>query len=77
MPQAARRILGHLDRLAASGRSHVLCVSHCDMIRGAIASYTGMGFDRMLEFDIAPGSLSSLVVDGRTARVVSVNRVPR
>lgn len=77
MHRAARRIIRHLDSLAETGRSHVLCVSHCDVIRGAIVSYAGVGFDRMFEFEIEPGSLSSLMVDGGNARLVSLNQVPR
>lgn len=76
MVAAARRISGHLDRLASAGRSHVLCVSHCDMIRGAVAAYTGLGFDRMLELEVAPGSLSSLLFDEQGARVLQLNEVP-
>lgn len=77
MAAATGRIVRHLDRLAAKGCSHVLCVSHCDIIRGAVAFYAGLGFDRMLEFEIEPGSLSSLFLDGRCARVLQLNEVPR
>jgi ribonuclease H / adenosylcobalamin/alpha-ribazole phosphatase len=77
MSVAANRIMRHLDSLARQRRSYVLCVSHCDIIRGAIASFTGAGFDRMLDFEIEPGSLSSLIVDERGTRLLSLNQVPQ
>ena len=74
---AVARIVCHLDHLAAEGRSHVLCVSHCDMIRGATAHYLGLGLDKLLRFDVDPGSLTSLFLDGGQGRLLSLNEVPR
>jgi len=75
MVEATRRIQRHVEQLAAAGRTNVLCVTHCDLIRGAIASYTGAGIDQLLSFDVEPASLSSLAIEGGTVRVTSVNQV--
>lgn len=77
MGAAAARIVGHLDLLAAEGRSHVLCVSHCDPIRGAIARYLGLPLDHVLRFDIDPASLSSLAIDASGGRLLRLNEVPQ
>jgi broad specificity phosphatase PhoE len=76
MTSATRRATSHLDALAASGADRVLCVSHCDVIRGAVAHYLGLSLDRLLHFDVDPGSLTTLVLDGQGGRLVRLNEVP-
>lgn len=77
MAAATTRIAGHIDALAASGQSHVLCVSHCDLIRGAIAHYLGLGLDHLLRFDVDPASLSTLNVGPWGARLMCLNEIPQ
>ena len=55
----------------------VLCVSHADVIRGIVAAALGLPFDRLTAFDLDPGSLTALEVDGGAIRVVSLNEQPR
>ncbi|MFZ5708003.1 MAG: histidine phosphatase family protein [Pseudomonadota bacterium] len=76
MASATQRATSHLDALAASGADRVLCVSHCDVIRGAVAHYLGLSLDRLLHFDVDPGSLTTLVLDGKGGRLVRLNEVP-
>lgn len=79
MTEATTRIVGHLEHLAAAGASHILCVSHCDMIRAAVAHYLGLGLDKLLRFDVDPGSLSTLLLEdqGGRGRLLGLNEVPR
>ena len=59
MAAAADRALAHLHRLAErGGGGPVLCVSHCDVIRGVIARVLGLGLDNILRFEIGPASVS-------------------
>lgn len=76
MAAAVQRITSHLEMLAQRGRSHVLCVSHCDMIRGVVAHYLGLSLARLLRFDIDPASLSAVVLSNGEGRVLSLNEVP-
>jgi broad specificity phosphatase PhoE len=76
MPAATARAARHLDGLARAGRSHVLCVSHCDIIRGVVAHYLGLSLDRLLRFDVDPGSLTTLSVGEWGGRLVRLNEVP-
>jgi broad specificity phosphatase PhoE len=73
MSDAARRIVGHLAGLAEEGRSGVLCVTHCDMIRGAVAFYLGLGFDNLFRFEVDPASLTTLALNDGSARLLSLN----
>ena len=63
--------------VAAADDGQMLCVSHCDIIRGVVAHYLGLDADRVLAFDVDPGSLTTLAVDAGAVRVVSVNERPR
>ena len=76
MAEAATRATRHIDSLAEAGRSHVLCVSHCDIIRGVVAHYLGLGLERLLRFDVDPGSLTTLSVGRWGGRLVKLNEVP-
>ena len=74
MAQATARAVAHIDDIA--GREWpgaVLCVSHCDVIRGVVAHYLGLGLDRLLAFDIDPGSISTLLVGPWGGRVLALN----
>ena len=77
MAAAAARITGHIDAVAASGQSHVLCVSHGDLIRGTIAHCLGMDLDHLLRFDVDPASLSTLAVGRWGTRLTCLNEIPQ
>jgi broad specificity phosphatase PhoE len=72
MEAAVMRARAHVATLAAEAGG-VVCVSHCDIIRGLIADALGLPFDNLLRFDIDTASLSTLVVGSWGARVVSLN----
>nr|WP_315380237.1 histidine phosphatase family protein [uncultured Sphingomonas sp.] len=74
MAEATARAVGHLDALVQRGwNGTLLCVSHCDIIRGVIAHYLGLGLDRLLAFDVDPGSVSTLLIGNWGARLLKLN----
>lgn len=74
MAEATARAAGHLDALIARGWSGtLLCVSHCDIIRGVVARYLGLGLDRVLAFDVDPGSISTLLLGQWGSRLLTLN----
>jgi broad specificity phosphatase PhoE len=74
MAEAVDRATGTLSRLAAEHPGEVIvAVSHCDIIRGVIASYLGLPLDNLLRFDVDPASVSRMAVGDWGARVMSVN----
>lgn len=69
------RAVRHIE--AAAWGAPLLCVSHCDVIRGVVAHYLGLGANRLLRFDVDPGSLTELALYGDgTARLVALNERP-
>lgn len=74
MADATARAVGHLDGLLRRGATGtVLCISHCDIIRGVIAHHLGLGLDRLLAFDVDPGSVSTVLVGNWGARLLKLN----
>ena len=74
MAAAIARIVAHIDEVAAVHSSRpVALISHCDMIRGAIAQYLGLPLNNLLRFDIEPASISTVEVGEWGARVTGLN----
>ena len=74
MAEGVERATAALASLAAQHPGEVIAaVSHCDIIRGVIASYLGLPLDNLLRFDVDPASVSRLAVGDWGARVMSVN----
>jgi broad specificity phosphatase PhoE len=48
-------------------------VSHVDVIRAAVLHCLGLGDDAVHRIDIAPGSLSTVVIDSGGPRIVCLN----
>ena len=72
MAMATARAVRHIE--AAAEEAPLLCVSHCDVIRGVVAHYLGLGADRLLGFDVDPASLTELALHGDgTGRIVALN----
>ena len=74
MSAATARAVRHIDNIEKDGP--VLCVSHCDVIRGVVAHYLGLSADRLLPFDCDPGSLTTLAPAHDGARLVTLNERP-
>lgn len=74
MAAARGRIVAHIDKIAqAFAGSAVAFVTHCDLIRAAVAHYLALPLDCLLNFDIDPASVSRLAVGDWGGRVLSVN----
>jgi broad specificity phosphatase PhoE len=74
MAEAVERSIAALQALAGDhGGQTIACVSHCDIIRGAIAYCLGLPLDNMLRFDVDPASVSRLALGSWGARVMTVN----
>lgn len=60
MVAAAARIVGRIGRVWVQDRNPaaVVLVSHCDMIRAAVAHYLGLSLNNLLRFDIDPASIT-------------------
>lgn len=73
MAAAVRRAMRHLDGLGRAGET-VLCVSHCDVIRGVVAHCLGLSLDNILRFEVGTASICWLNADGQGgAQVLTVN----
>ena len=78
MASAQARVVGHLEALARTyaGQS-VAVVTHCDIIRAALAQVLGLSLDSFHRFDVDPASVSRLAMGDWGARVLSINEVCR
>ena len=78
MLQAQARFVAGLESLR---REHpdaaVVVVSHCDMIRAALAHCLGMPLDLMLRLEVAMGSVSTVEIGGDWLRVLAINDAGR
>ena len=74
MAAAVARAMRHIDHLAGQGGGPVLCVSHCDVIRGVVCRYLGLALDHILRFSVDPGRICWLNADGQGgAQLLSLN----
>lgn len=74
MAEAVARAVSALQTLAAEhDEETIAAVTHCDIIRGAIAHVLGLSLDQLLRFDVDPASVSRLHIGRWGARVGSVN----
>src|SRR3546814_17256551 len=60
MGGAVARTVRHLETVARENTgATILCVTHCDIIRGTIAHYPGPSLDNLLRFEVDPGDRNS------------------
>jgi probable phosphoglycerate mutase len=74
MIEVQARVVSYLEslrRLYARGR--LVLVSHSDVIKTAILFHIGMSLDLFSRIEIAPGSISTLIVGNWGAKLVSLN----
>lgn len=75
MLEAQARLLAHLDSLCAAHPGGVLVlVSHADMIKAALLHVLGASLDAIHRIEIAPASVSTLVLGDWGGKVVAVNQ---
>lgn len=68
----ARRFLE--DRREQAGP--ILCVTHCDIVRGLVAQALGLRFAQMFALPCDPGSLTILELDEGRLHLVTLNALP-
>ena len=74
MLDVQRRVVGLMDRLSAGadGKRLVL-VSHADVIKAAVSHVLGLPIDAWPRFDIAPASITTVMMGDWGAKVVTLN----
>ena len=74
MLDVQQRAVGLLERLRREhGGGHIVLVSHADVIRAVLVHYLGMPLDLMLRLEVAPGSVSTLLVTDWDAKLIGLN----
>jgi broad specificity phosphatase PhoE len=74
MAEAVARTAGALQEIAAEHDGETIaCVSHCDIIRGAVAHFLGLPLDRILAFDVDPASVTRIALGSWGARIMTLN----
>ena len=67
------RYIEFLRRRYESAR--LVVVSHSDVIKAAILFHIGLSLDLFSRIEVAPGSISTLVIGDWGARLVSLNEI--
>lgn len=74
MAQAQRRAWAHVKAMASASPDHTIAmVTHCDVIRAVVAGALSLSLDNIGRFDIAPASVTRLVVGSWGAKLLSLN----
>lgn len=74
MSDVAARLFGLIDRVSGSFPGGGVClVSHADVIKAAICRCLGKSFQAVHDFEIAPASITTILVDGGRGRVLSLD----
>ena len=74
MAEAQARIVGHLERLARDRDGETIAlVTHADMIKAAVAHVLGLPLDNLQRFEIAPASVTRMVVGDWGGKLLSLN----
>ena len=74
MVQVAVRAVGTMERLHhLEPEGWFALISHGDWIRAAVAHYTGVCLDRLRRFEIAPASVSIVLVEASGPRILLLN----
>ncbi|MGN6270150.1 MAG: histidine phosphatase family protein [Sphingomonas sp.] len=73
--EAQRRVIDHLSATAAAGPPGAIAmVTHCDIIRAAVAHALGLTLDHVHRFEVAPASITEIVIADGQARLVQLNQ---
>jgi broad specificity phosphatase PhoE len=74
MVQVQARVVNYLERLRALYQSvRLVLVSHSDVIKAAILFHIGVSLDLFSRIEIAPGSISTLIIGDWGAKLVALN----
>jgi broad specificity phosphatase PhoE len=76
MSAAQTRIVGRIERVQEDyPDAGVILVSHCDVIKAALARYLGLSLDAYAHFEVSPASISVLALWPGGAKVIGMNEV--
>ena len=73
MAQAQHRVMFHLYGAAGITSGTVVLVTHCDIIRAAVAAVIGLSLDHLLRFEVDVASITRLEVTDGHARLITLN----
>lgn len=71
--EAQFRIIETLETVRSKHSGVIACVSHADPIKLAVAHYVGMPIDSFQRLEIGPSSISELIINDRSARLIRLN----
>jgi len=72
--EVQNRIVKELETLAEQhGKASVAIVSHADVIRAAVAYFAATPIDLIDRFEMSPGSVSVIAVDGGISTLLTIN----
>jgi probable phosphomutase (TIGR03848 family) len=76
--EAQMRICQEIEYLcnAHDPKDLILCVTHADPIKLAVAHYLGLHLDMFQRMSVSPGSISALHISESFARLLTLNFVP-
>ncbi|MBY5700058.1 histidine phosphatase family protein [Rhizobium leguminosarum] len=70
------RIFGLMESLASGGsKKRIALVSHADVIKAAVSHVLGLPIDAWPRFDIAPASVTTVVIGDWGAKVMTLNEI--
>ncbi|MBY5333384.1 histidine phosphatase family protein [Rhizobium leguminosarum] len=70
------RIFGLMETLASGGdKTRIALVSHADVIKAGVSHVLGLPIDAWPRFDIAPASVTTVVIGDWGAKVMTLNEV--
>jgi broad specificity phosphatase PhoE len=74
MGEAQARVMAHLRATAAAhGDRAIAAVTHADLVKAAVAAVMGVPLDNLGTFDIAPASVTRIVLGPWGGRVLALN----
>lgn len=75
-PEAQARIVSEIESLRSrhtDEEAAIVCVSHADMIKLALAHYAGLPLDLFQRLVVAPASISVIAIGEKAIRLVRLN----
>ena len=76
MLEVQARVVSYLESLRRSyENARLVLVSHSDVIKAAILFHIGMSLDLFSRIEVAPGSISTLIVGNWGAKLMSLNEI--
>jgi broad specificity phosphatase PhoE len=76
MRDAQQRALSAIERFAAAPEPRTIAfVSHADVIKAIVSYYLGLPLDAWPRFDIAPASITRVVLNDWSVKIVTLNEI--